>query len=81
MMNEITPIDIFKEIEVLNLPKDQFIVVGSGILSAKKIRPAYDLDIVATEELFDLCKIKGDWEEQKWTWPVGYIKNGLKKEK
>ena len=61
-----TPINIFEEVRKLDFPSDQFIIVGSGIMAAKGIRPAYDLDIVVTQELFDSCKANG-WELRPWT--------------
>ena len=62
------PLNIFPEIRALNFPAGQFIVVGSGILAAKGIRPAYDLDIVVTPELFEACRAAG-WEARPWTKP------------
>ncbi len=58
--------NIFEEIAKLNFPPDQYIVVGSGIMAAKGIREANDLDIVATPELFEKCKLEG-WELHPWT--------------
>lgn len=73
-----TPIDIFKEVKALNFPSDHFIVVGSAIMSVKGIRPAYDLDIVISQELFETCKSQ-DWELKPWT-RAGYPgKEWLKK--
>ncbi|MES3005450.1 MAG: hypothetical protein V4664_00725 [Patescibacteria group bacterium] len=71
------PIDVLQEVKSLNFPIDQFIIVGSSILSIKGIRPTYDLDIVVSQELFDRCKGEG-WEEKEWTWPVGNKKGWLK---
>lgn len=72
------PIDIFAEVKKLNFPTRDFIVVGSGILAAKGIRPAYDLDIVVTEELFEKCKSEG-WEIMPWTRTGKIGKEWLKK--
>jgi hypothetical protein len=58
--------NIFEEIEKLNLPRGQYIVVGSGIMVAKGIRETEDLDIVVTPELFEKCKAEG-WEVRPWT--------------
>lgn len=60
------PIHIFDELRKLNFPTEQFIVVGSGIMAAKGIRDAYDLDIIVSQELFDSCKNSG-WELKPWT--------------
>ncbi len=58
--------NIFEEIEKLNFPSDQYIVVGSGIMAAKGIRQTKDLDIIVTPELFEKCKAEG-WEVHPWT--------------
>jgi len=58
--------NIFERIKALNFPKGHYIVVGSGILAAKGIREANDLDIVVTPELFTICK-KNGWELKPWT--------------
>ncbi len=58
--------DIFKEIAKLNFPPDQYIIVGSGIMAAKGIREANDLDIIVTPEFFEKCKAEG-WEILPWT--------------
>ncbi len=76
---EMTPIDIFKELEKLNFPIGEYVVAGSGIMSAKGIRPAYDLDIVVTQELFDEC-LENGWELRPWTRTGKVGKSWLKKE-
>lgn len=58
--------NIFEEIEKLNFPNDEFIIVGSGIMAVKGIRDTNDLDIVVSPELFEKCKNDG-WEIQSWT--------------
>lgn len=59
-------IDIFEEVKKLSFPTDHFIIVGSGILAAKGIRDAHDVDMVVSQELFDTCKAQG-WELRPWT--------------
>lgn len=78
MDTEKQPVDIFEEIKKLNLPPEKFVVVGSGILSAKGIRPAYDLDLVVTQEVFDEC-VKRGWEVKPWTRTGRVGKSWLKK--
>ncbi|MEI8062035.1 MAG: zinc ABC transporter substrate-binding protein [bacterium] len=52
--------NIFEEIEKLDLPKNEFVVLGSGILAALGIRKADDIDLLVQPELFE--KLKGnDW--------------------
>ena len=57
--------DIFTRIKELGFLSGQYIVVGSGILAAKRIRETNDLDIVVTPELFEKCKSEG-WEVHSW---------------
>lgn len=44
--------DIFEELQNANLPKEEFIVLGSGILAALGIRKAGDIDILVRPALF-----------------------------
>ncbi len=59
-------INILDEVRKLNFSTDHFMVVGSGIMAVKGIRDAYDLDIVVSTELFEICKTNG-WELMPWT--------------
>lgn len=43
----------------LGLNPDNSIVIGSGILEALKIRKSKDIDIVATQEIYDSLKKSG----------------------
>ena len=61
------PINLYEEINKLNLPKDHFMIVGSGIMSLKGIRDSYDLDLVISEELFEQLKNGPDFELRPWT--------------
>lgn len=61
------PIDVFEEVTKLQFPEGHFIVVGSGILAAKGIRPAYDLDMVVSKELFETCAKNETWQRMPWT--------------
>lgn len=57
---------IFEKIKALGFAEGQYVVVGSAIMEAKKIREAGDLDIVVTPELFEECKLNG-WKLMPWT--------------
>lgn len=46
------PETIVSRIKKLDLPPEQFIVIGSGILDAYGIRKAKDIDLVVDEALF-----------------------------
>jgi hypothetical protein len=55
--------NIIQKIKELNLPNDQYVVIGSGTMDVLGIRQAQDIDISATEELFDKLKETGEWLE------------------
>lgn len=56
-------VNIFQELKKLNLPTDQYIVVGSGLLAARGIRETRDLDLVLSPELFQQYQQRG-WKEK-----------------
>ena len=58
--------NILARVRALNLPKGEFIVVGSGSLAAHEIRGADDIDILATPALFQELTSRG-WEVLDWT--------------
>jgi hypothetical protein len=45
-------ISVPEEVEKLRLPRNSFIVMGSGILSALGIRPVNDIDLVVRTSVF-----------------------------
>ena len=48
---------LLQELETLNLPKDQYVIIGSGALAVRNLREAQDLDILASDSLWkDLSK-------------------------
>ncbi len=51
--------DIFKTVSALNLPRGEYAVVGSGILAAKGIRRADDVDLVMTLDLMKRLLVEG----------------------
>src|SRR5689334_11466771 len=53
--------NIFEEIEKTNLPKDDFMVLGSGILAALGIREVGDIDLLVKPALFDQLR-KDGWQ-------------------
>ncbi len=52
---------IIKKVQALNLPEDQFVIIGSGTLAVLGIREAEDIDVSVTQELFDILSKQGDW--------------------
>jgi hypothetical protein len=55
--------NIIDEVRKLNLPLGQYVVFGSGILSAKGIRPAKDIDLLVTPTLFKALQKQG-WKRK-----------------
>ena len=50
------------KVKALNLPLDQIIVIGSGILDQLGIRPASDIDLAEGSDLMKkLSEESGDW--------------------
>lgn len=50
------------KVKALNLPLDQIIVIGSGILDQLGIRPASDIDLAASPDLMKkLSEESGNW--------------------
>ena len=50
------------KVKALNLPLDQIIVIGSGILDQLGIRPASDIDLAASPDLMKkFSEESGDW--------------------
>ena len=72
---------LLHELDKLKLPKDKYVIFGSGLLAAKKIRESDDLDIVVTPDLWDklIKKYKPqikEFEPQKKVIKIGKIEFG-----
>lgn len=55
---------IVTEVLALELPLGQYVVIGSGTLSAYGIRKHNDIDLLVTEELYTTLKARG-WKEHE----------------
>lgn len=49
-------INFKQELKKLGLNNNNCIIIGSGILQALGIRPAYDIDLVVKQDVYDLLK-------------------------
>lgn len=67
--------NIIEKIKTLNLPPDQYVVIGSGTMAALGIREASDIDMSVLPELHKKLREGGEWEED-----VRYGKVFLKKD-
>lgn len=52
---------LLQELKALNLPNDQYVIIGSGPLAVRNLREAQDLDILASDSL---------WNELSQKYPV-----------
>lgn len=64
--------DIFAEVKRLNLPLDQYVVVGAGPLAAHGIRDTADVDLFVTPALYQALKADG-WSEKELNNPPGGV--------
>lgn len=67
--------NIVAEIKKLNLPQNQYVIVGSGIMSALGIRESTDIDIAVLPEFYKKLLEDDSWEKEE-----KYGKIFLKKE-
>ena len=51
--------NVFEELEKVGLPRDQFMVLGSGILGVLGIRDIADVDLLVTTDLFNHLRDNG----------------------
>jgi sulfate permease, SulP family len=59
------PMNIFEEVNNLNFPIGEYIILGSGILEVLGIREVADIDILVSDKLFNELRGKG--------WPYGQV--------
>lgn len=56
--------EVFSDrVKALDLPLDQFVVVGSGVLDQLGIRKADDIDLVASKQLFEAMPVNDSWQK------------------
>ena len=67
--------NIIAEVQKLDLPLGQYVVIGSGIMAQLGLRGANDVDIAVTPDLYAKLRASGEWEEEE-----RYGKTFLKKE-
>lgn len=52
---------IIERVQQLNVPLDQTVVIGSGVLDALGLRTAGDVDLVVSPELFEALSGMPEW--------------------
>lgn len=72
--------NLIESVRELQFPSDEYIVAGSGIMSALGLKEAHDIDIIVSDRLFDELKSQG-WEVVAYTYPdkLGqvYLRKGV----
>ncbi len=67
--------DIFEEVKKLNLPLGKYVVVGSGIMAAKRMRNINDIDLLVTEDVYEIISKQEGWTSEPksdgWTLTKG----------
>jgi hypothetical protein len=53
---------IIERVQQLNVPLDQTVVIGSGVLDALGLRAAGDVDLVVSSELFETLSQMPEWK-------------------
>lgn len=66
---------IVEQVKGISLRKNEYIVVGSGLLGALKLRDVEDIDLVVSPEILDRYESKDGWRKE-----VRYGKTFLLKE-
>lgn len=56
---------LISKIKSLQFPLGQYVVVGSGIMSALGIRESRDIDIAVMPELHDTLRATKEWKEEE----------------
>ena len=69
------PMNIIAEVQKLDLPLGQYVVIGSGIMAQLGLRETNDVDIAVTPDLYAKLRASAEWEEEE-----RYGKTFLKKE-
>jgi hypothetical protein len=69
--------DIIEKIKVLNFPQDQYVVIGSGIMSALGIRDAGDIDISVLPELHKKLCSDNTWKQDERYQKIFLTKVGI----
>lgn len=66
---------ITRYVQSLQIPDDEYIVVGGGILTALKLRELHDIDILVSKRIFDLAS-NNNWHKAGWSGTDG-LRKGL----
>lgn len=65
---------IIERVRAIGLPEDDLVVIGSGLLDAWGLRPAGDIDLVVSQQLFDKLDQSGIYQKGS-KYNETYLKN------
>jgi len=60
-------VELLKELDDLDLPKNQYAITASGSLAVRGIRDSKDIDIIVTEELWERIASKYEVKKEKFS--------------
>lgn len=69
--------NIIERMKELDLPKGQYVIIGSGPMDVLGIRQAHDIDIAVMPELFKTLHTSGEWEEEERYGKIFLMRDGL----
>ena len=58
--------NIVQELRRLNLPRNEYVVVGSGVLNPLGIRDSNDIDLIVSQKIYDKLEEAG-WQHDNWS--------------
>lgn len=57
--------DLFNKVKEIGLPLGKYAIFGSGPMGIRGLRECRDLDIIVTEDIYNIYKNNSDWELKK----------------
>ena len=54
---------VVQRVKELQLPENEYVVIGSGLLDALNLREAHDLDLAVSDQLFDAFAASGNFNK------------------
>lgn len=69
--------EVVSRVQSLEIPSDEYVIVGGAALTARNLRPATDIDLVVTERIYDVLKGQS-WAEEIYRPTAGRPKRLLR---
>lgn len=58
--------ELFQKVKELNFPLGQYALFGSGPMAIRGLRENRDADIIAADELFEVCRADTKWRTKRF---------------